>query len=69
MNAQPGPTVKNVVSTPASYEQDADMFDDFFKSIPEKSLLGGPPKPVADLLRGFKFNQVQGCTFNFTFKI
>ena len=40
--------MKKVASTPASYEQDADMFDDFFKSLPEESLLGGPPKPSAD---------------------
>ena len=62
MNAQPGPTVKKVASTPASYEQDADIYlMIFFKSIPEESLLGGPHKLAADLLRGFsfKFNQVQ----------
>ena len=69
---KPGSTYTTVDS------QECDQLDEFFKSIPVTGNPDQKPLPSAsvtekpnpsDLLNGFKFNQVQGCTFNFTFSL
>ena len=71
--AKPGSTSTTVDT------QEWDQLDEFFKSIPEDVTSNPDQKPMpcasmqkpdpSDLLKGFKFGQVQGCTFNFTFQM